>query len=66
MTELEQFYENQPPHLREVYLALKQIIMAQDPLITAEWKYKLPFFIIKEKCYVISGFIKNIKNPIFL
>ncbi len=63
MTELEQFYENQPPELREVYLALRQIILKQDENITPEWKYKLPFFYYKGKMLCYLWFHKSLKMP---
>ena len=63
MTELEQFYENQPPELREVYLALRQIILKQDENITAEWKYKLPFFYYKGKMLCYLWYHKSFKMP---
>lgn len=63
MTELEQFYENQPPELREVYLALRQIILKQDENITPEWKYKLPFFYYKGKMLCYLWFHKSFKMP---
>lgn len=63
MTELEQFYESQPPELREVYLALRQIILQQDENITPEWKYKLPFFYYKGKMLCYLWFHKSFKMP---
>lgn len=63
MTELEQFYENQPPELREVYLALRQIILKQDENITPEWKYKLPFFYYKGKMLCYLWYHKSFKMP---
>lgn len=63
MTELEQFYENQPPELREVYLALRQIILKQDENIAPEWKYKLPFFYYKGKMLCYLWYHKSFKMP---
>lgn len=63
MTELEQFYENQPSELREVYLALRQIILKQDENITPEWKYKLPFFYYKGKMLCYLWYHKSFKMP---
>ncbi|MFD2146456.1 DUF1801 domain-containing protein [Mucilaginibacter antarcticus] len=52
--ELDHFYLQQPEPVQGCYLALRDIILAQDTLITAEWKYKLPFFYYKGKplCYL--------------
>ena len=63
MTELEQFYENQEPELREVYLALRQIILNQDENITAEWKFQLPFFYYKRKMLCYLWYHKKLKLP---
>lgn len=63
MTELEQFYEKQPAELREVYLALKKLILSQDHDITPEWRYKLPFFYYKGKMLCYFWFHKKLKQP---
>lgn len=54
MKELDNFYLNQQEPLRSCYLALRQIILDCDSLITPEWKYRLPFFYYNGKmlCYL--------------
>lgn len=54
LTPLESFYLNQEEPLRGCFMALRDCILKQDEHITAEWKYKLPFFYFKGKmlCYL--------------
>ena len=63
MTELEAFYEKQNPEIREVYLALRSIILNYDEHITAEWKFKLPFFYYKKKMLCFLWFHNRFKKP---
>lgn len=52
--ELENFYLKQEEPNQSCFLALRDIILAFDKNITADWKYKLPFFMYKGKmfCYL--------------
>ena len=52
--ELENFYLKQEEPLQSCFLALRDIILDFDKEITADWKYKLPFFMYKGKmfCYL--------------
>jgi len=54
MTELDNFYDTLEEPLQSTMLALRSIILAVDPDITPEWKYKLPFFYYDKKplCYL--------------
>ncbi|MGF7077514.1 DUF1801 domain-containing protein [Mucilaginibacter sp. 3215] len=47
LSQIDTFYltKDEPNH--SCLLALRDIIMAQDPGITAEWKYNMPFFCYK-------------------
>lgn len=61
--DLDQFYENQEEPNRSCYLALRQLILALDPSITLEWKYKLPFFYYKGKMFCYLWKNKVTKQP---
>ncbi|RZK41959.1 MAG: DUF1801 domain-containing protein [Pedobacter sp.] len=52
-SELDNFYLKQEPSIRDCLLALKTIILNYDEQISAEFKYKLPFFYYNGKplCY---------------
>jgi len=52
--ELDNFYLNQSEPNQSCFLALRDIIKSFNPNITADWKYKLPFFMYKGKmfCYL--------------
>jgi len=44
LSELDQFYVEKEEPFRSCMLGLRDIILSIDDHITAEWKYKLPFF----------------------
>lgn len=52
--ELENFYLRQTEPNQSCFLALRDIILNSNLHITADWKYKLPFFMYKGKmfCYL--------------
>lgn len=54
LSELDKFYLAKEESLQVCLLALRDIILMNNPNITAEWKYKLPFFYYKGKmlCYL--------------
>ncbi|MNY25924.1 hypothetical protein D3C86_1597370 [compost metagenome] len=54
LTPLENFYLQQEEPFRGCLIALRDFILKQDQQITAEWKYRLPFFYYKGKmlCYL--------------
>src|SRR4051812_46045352 len=51
LNDLDSFYLQYPEPLKSCLLALRDIILAQDELVTAEWKYRLPFFCYKGKMF---------------
>jgi hypothetical protein len=61
ISDLDNFYLQHSEQVNGCLLALKTIILKQDNNITAEWKYRMPFFCYKGKmfCYLwvhkISG-----------
>ncbi|SMD02804.1 DUF1801 domain-containing protein [Pedobacter africanus] len=54
LTPLENFYLQQDEPFRGCLMALRDLILKQDRQITAEWKYKLPFFYYRGRmfCYL--------------
>lgn len=54
MKALNNFYLRQEESVRGVFLALKELILAQDKEVTSELKYGMPFFCYKGKmfCYL--------------
>ncbi len=53
LNKLEQFYESFDEPIKECFYALREIILAQDPLIDERFKFSLPFFYYNGKmcCY---------------
>jgi hypothetical protein len=51
MTELEEYYENQPKDIRDCLLFCKKFILNYDSNLAEAWKYKLPFFVYKGKSF---------------
>ena len=54
LSELDQFYIKLEEPNKSCFLALRDFILRYNEDITAEWKYKLPFFYYKGKmfCYL--------------
>ncbi len=54
ISDLDLFYERQDEPNKGCFLALRSIIQNLDPNITEAYKYKLPFFLYKNKmfCYL--------------
>jgi len=54
LSDLDNFYLQHSEPVNECLLALRSIILKQDKDITAEWKYRMPFFCYKGKmfCYL--------------
>ncbi|KLT69784.1 DUF1801 domain-containing protein [Flavobacterium sp. ABG] len=63
MKEVDNFYERQEEPLREVLLALKEIILKQDEDITNVLKYGMPFFCYKGKMFCYLWIHKKNKQP---
>jgi len=54
ISDLDNFYLQHSEPVNSCLLALRGIILKQDSNITAEWKYRMPFFCYKGKmfCYL--------------
>jgi hypothetical protein len=61
--ELDNFYLQQPEPTQGCLLALRKIILKQDLNITAEWKYKMPFFCYKGKMFCYLWVHKKLRQP---
>lgn len=59
---LDNFYLQKEEPIRSCLLAMREIILSQDVDVSAAWKYGMPFFATKAKCFVTYGFIKNTNN----
>lgn len=62
-TPLEEFYLQKEEPIRECLLALSALIQSQDQKITAEWKYKMPFFYYQGKMLCYLWVHKTFKQP---
>lgn len=63
MKDVDHFYENSEQAYREVFIALKEIILRQDKEITHELKYGMPFFCYKGKMFCYLWIHKKYKQP---
>jgi len=63
LSALDQFYADQPEPTRGALLALRDIILDMDAHITAEWKYRMPFFYYKGKMFCYLWTDKQTKAP---
>jgi hypothetical protein len=63
MNALNNFYIKQPEPAKSAFLALKDIILKQDPNITNELKYGMPFFCYQGKMFCYLWFHKKHQLP---
>lgn len=63
LSDLDNFYLRKDEPEKSCLLALKEIILKHHSEITAEWKYKLPFFYFKGKMLCYLWIHKKYKNP---
>ena len=63
MKQLDDFYLKQEEPIKEIFLALKEIILKQDHDITHVLKYGMPFFCYKEKMFCYLWIHKKHKQP---
>jgi len=63
MKALDNFYFQQEEPVKGTLLALKELILAQDPDITPEWKYGMPFFCYKGKMFCYLWVHKKLGQP---
>lgn len=63
LSELDKFYLEKEESIQICLLALRDIILKHNEGITAEWKYKLPFFYYKKKMLCYLWIHKKYKRP---
>lgn len=63
MRELDKYYWQQEEPVKSCLLALRDIVLSQDPKITNEWKYKAPFFYYNRKMFCYLWIHKKYKQP---
>ncbi len=63
MSAIDNFYLKQEEPTRGTFLALRDIILKQNPEIINELKYGMPFFTFKGKMFCYLWFHKKYKQP---
>lgn len=63
MKEADDFYEKREDSIREVFFALREIILQQDKDIANVLKYGMPFFCYKGKMFCYLWTHKKLKQP---
>jgi hypothetical protein len=63
MKQLDDFYFKQEEPIKEVFLAVREIILNQDKDISHVLKYGMPFFCYKGKMFCYLWVHKKIKQP---
>jgi hypothetical protein len=63
ISDLDNFYLQHPEPVNECLLALRSIILKQDTHVTAEWKYRMPFFCYKGKMFCYLWVHKTLHQP---
>ena len=63
ISDLDNFYLQHSDPVNECLLALRSIILNQDENITAEWKYRMPFFCYKGKMFCYLWVNKRSRQP---
>ncbi len=63
MTPLEEFYENQEEPIKSCFIVVRELLLNSEIELKEHWKYKLPFFYLKDKpfCYLWTD--KKTNNP---
>lgn len=63
MKAVDNFYLDKAEPERSCLLALRDLILRQDPNVTAAWKYGMPFFCYKGKMFCYLWLHKKHKLP---
>ena len=63
ISDLDNFYLQHSEPVNSCLLALRSIILNQDKNITAEWKYRMPFFCYKGKMFSYLWAHKITRQP---
>jgi len=52
---IDEWYNQKEEPLKSCLQFLRGHILQQDKAITEAWKYGMPFFVLRGKCFAISG-----------
>lgn len=63
VSDLDHYYLNLDEPTKSCLLALREIILSQDPNVTSAWKYSMPFFCYKGKMFCYLWVHKKYKQP---
>lgn len=63
MTELDQYYDRQPEPHQSCFLALRDLILAQDVQIRSVWKWNTPFFYYGDRMICYLNWHKKHRQP---
>lgn len=63
LREIDNFYLKKKEPVKSCLIALREIILKQDPEITIAWKYGMPFFCYKKKMFCYLWVHKRFKQP---
>ena len=63
LRDIDHFYLQKEESVKSCLIALREIILRQDPEITVAWKYAMPFFCYKGKMFCYLWVHKTIKQP---
>ena len=63
LSDIDHFYLQKEEPVKSCLIALREIILKQDPEIRVAWKYGMPFFCYKGKMFCYLWVHKTIKQP---
>ena len=63
MEKMDHFYLDHEEPIKSCLLALREIILRQNPEISASWKYGMPFFCFRGKMFCYLWVHKKIGQP---
>ncbi|MDX2071424.1 MAG: DUF1801 domain-containing protein [Haliscomenobacter sp.] len=63
MEKMDHFYLDREEPIKSCLLALREIILRQNPEISAAWKYGMPFFCFRGKMFCYLWVHKKIGQP---
>ena len=63
MEKMDHFYLDREEPIKSCLLALREIILRQNPEISAAWKYGMPFFCFRGKMFCYLWIHKKLGQP---
>ena len=63
LRDIDRFYLQKEEPVKSCLIALREIVLTQDPDIRVAWKYGMPFFCYKGKMFCYLWVHKTIKQP---